>query len=205
MIKRVLKKLMPVPITLFSVYFSVNWSLEKYVIFIPEKHAFEISLLIYSTILSALFILLDNLLEKKSLKVTIIYSTDKDSFIANNKIHANFKRDTTKVFLKVIMDGSVEKLSNLDIRIVLPKKVKSQKINENSEYIMLNEMQNVITIPISNIISNEKIRVSAEVFFIPIQLIKHVEIVDSFVETTITKRKIQFVKYKFSKNKLKLL
>lgn len=205
MIRYFLGKLIPIPITLLSVYLVNIFSLEKFFLFIPLKHSFEISLLIYSTMLSALWILLELIWEKQSHKVQVVYSVDNEAFIPNNKILASFKEDYSKVFIKIVMDGSVDKLANLNIRIALPKKVKTQKNKENSEYIKTNERMDLINIPIRNIINYEKKSVSSETFIIPILLIKEVETIDSYVETIISKEKFNVSKCKFSKNQLKLL
>lgn len=184
----------PVIIAPMGSWFATIWEVDFPII--PKDKWYDVNLLLYSAILTALVSCIDGIIKYidglKSV-VKIEYSLTKGEYYGHDMLSCPFKSDVANVFARITLQGNPKKFKGLQLKIIFPIQVGIQKMENYSKYLDVSDAEKTISIDLNSIYNvgkTKNISDNIEVGFIAVKLD---ETVDSSIETVLVGGKRYFL------------
>jgi|GEM_PF-6216238 len=174
----------PYVIYLLSSEYQFNFTI------IPKEYVFDLNVAMYSSLLFALFKILDKCIVSQKEKfscISVIASSDKKNFI-NRDIELPFRSEYAKVFFQIKLKGKPDRLKKKQISIFFPPQVIVQLTKDSKKYCVYNESRHCVQIEVIKLFNpNKKELISSDSATFDLEFSKADEFVDSSIEVSLTK------------------
>ena len=196
-IKESIKESVPIPVTLLAAFFTSILPINLG--FISPDEVYGISLTVYSSIGTILFkgiFSIVNWVKNRKSYIIIKFSDRHSTFEELEIVKYEFNVDITKVYFKVLLEGSPKNFLGKKIEIVLPIQVEAHSMDEYSDNCCISEDKKTITVDVNKLFNKNKKKRIEDSQVLGFKVLKNYPEVESGLEVSIinnNKKKVKLV------------
>lgn len=198
-IKKFIKGSVPIAVTILAAFFTSILPINLG--FIPPDKVYGISLTVYSSIGTILFkgiFSIVNWVKNRKSYIIIKFSDRRSTFEELEIVKYDFESgvDITKIYFKVLLEGSPKKFLGKKIEIVLPIQVEAHSMDKYSDNCCISEDKKTITVDVNKLFNKNKKKRIEDSQVLGFKVLKNYPEVESGLEVSIinnNKKKVKLV------------